>query len=395
MSAELNSFLSSHSKEEIEAILDYFGQSFSRSARKSVLADALGKYMKADSFVWLDRLMEQDLRILARLCKAGACRKVSFIRPDYPSVVEVLHLVSVERMDDDNIELSISSPMYEIIAPVIEEVIERKESDGSFEIERLILGCLNIYGVLPLRTFVNRLFDEVDGDEDAMKLSARVSTNPLIRLYQEEYKGEYYIVSPFVENYEEILEMRRMAFKGIRKYARMTRHDAISCGSYTPNCAYGLYTEEGQALISMLESLGYSEEELMFQLHTIWMSSQYAIDEDATEILFRPVTSAQQNINSFNRFKECIDTIVDYSNSVPKWLLKGHSAKDCGQMLLSVRIEDLQDEYTGPVEDTLPEELNRFYNLGMLVRPVEPFAPCPCGSGFSYCYCHGRKDRLS
>lgn len=395
MRAELNTFLSSHTKEEIEAILDYFGQSFSKSARKSDLASALGNYMSDDSTEWLDRLMESDLKLLRKLCRAGIGKSVTFIRPDYPSVVEVLHLVTVEKMDDDNIELSISEPMFNLISPVIEDVIDRKESDGSFEVERLILGCLNIYGILPLRTFVNRIFEDVGSDEDAIHLSEIVSVNPLIRLYQEEYKGEYYIVSPFVENFEEILEMRRITFKGIRKYAKMTRPDAISCGSFAPNCAYGLYTEEGQALIEMLESIGYSGEELAFQLHSVWMSSQYAIDEEATEVLFSPVTSAQQNIPSFSRFKECIDTIVKYSNSVPKWLLKGQSAKECGHMLLAVRTEDLQGEYTGPIEESIPEELKDFYNLGMLIPPVEPYAPCPCGSGFSYCFCHGRKNHLS
>jgi len=396
METELTTFINSHTKEQILAILDFFGQRINRSMRKSELGKKLNSFLSDDPRCWLEMLLESDLKLLYRLCKAGAGVKMTLIRPDYRSVVEILHFVDVWDLGEEEMEVSIGQPIYNLVSPHIDRVINVKESNGSFDIERMIFGCLNIYGVVPLKTFIDKIFEEDFPDIDPFELTINVAISPLLKLYREEYKGEIYLISPFVENFEEILEMRRMTFREARRYAKMTKNSAIACGSFAPNCVWGLETEEGQKLIEMLESLGYSGDELEFQLHSVWVSSQYAIDEDATEVLFRPVTEKQEGISSFREFLDCIETVVNYSNSVPKWLLKGMSSNQSGMMKLAVRTEDLEEEYSGPLEvDNLPAELEQFCSLGMMVRPTNPFSPCPCGSGISYCNCHGRKTRQS
>lgn len=384
MNQGIKEIFESRTKEQIEVILDYFKMPLRASARKSDLVRELSDYLDRDPEVWLRSLLEPDLRILQQLCVAGPGVPVSFLKPDFPTIIEVLKFIESSEPDEEKVELSIPLAMYELVEPHIDAVIESKESEGLFEIERMVLGCLNIYGVMPLKTFVDKIFGGIRNEDRAMDLSGKVAECPLVRIYQEELNGEYYITSPFVDNFQEILEMRRMTYKQVKKYAGMTQSAAVSCGSDAPFCVYGMETPEGIALKDMLKSIGYEGDSLRKMLHTVWMSSQYAIDEDATEILFSPVTDKQDDIPSFEMFRDCINVIVNYANSVPKWLLKGNNALKANKMKLSVRIDELAEAYGGA------DPYMQLFDLGFAVHPVAPDEPCPCGSGFSYRVCHGK-----
>jgi len=215
MQAKINDILNSRTKEEIEATLDYFDALPLRIMRKNELVRTLASYLSAPK-VWLDKLMEQDLRLLQTLCKAGPDNSVDMIPGDYPSVVEVLRFVDASRpgVGEDMQHLSIPAVFYELIAKDIDDVISRKEKDGSFDLEHLILGAVNIYGVVPLRTFVDCIFEDFD-DLGAMRdFAANVARHPVIRLYQEQYKGEPYLVSPYVENTPRTLQTSAQICKG-------------------------------------------------------------------------------------------------------------------------------------------------------------------------------------
>ena len=392
MNESIHDILSACSEEQIFAILDYFRRPFRHGARKSTLVKRLADYLCGAPRDWLSRLLEPDLRLLERLCEAGADCFVQLPRPDYPSVLEVLSFIEAGQVADGQIELRVPAGFHALVHPHVSEVVAEKEADGSFRLERLILGLLNIYGVVPLRTFIDQLFKALKDEADVRTLGDRISACPLLHLYQETYRGEYYICSPFVDNFQEILQMRRITFKHIRKYAKVLEADATACGSHAPFCAYGLYTEEGQALTDMLKGIGYAGDELRKALHTIWMSAQYALDEDATEILFSPVTSRQDEIPGFPLFRDCIAAIVDYANIVPKWLLKGNNSLEADEMKLSVRVESLREEYgASPRGNDGNDPLEPFYRYGIILRPAAPDAPCPCGSGISFRHCHGKK----
>lgn len=380
----IDEIFATRTKEQLEVILDYFKRPLKRSARKEELLRQLTDYLDRDPEVWLRSLLESDLRILKRLSDAGPSESVVVLKPDFPSIVEVLQFVHSDEIDEDWVSLSMEPAMHSLVSPVIDKVLSQKETDGSFEIERLVLGCLNIYGVIPLRTFVDCIFDGISNQDTAMDLTGMISSCPIVRIYQEEFHGEFYIASPFVDNFKEVLEMRKISFKNIRKYPRMDKAAAISAGTGSPFCAYGMDTSEGKELRSMLESIGYEGDSLRRALHTVWMSSQYAIDEDATEVLFSPVTDKQDDIPSFEQYRDCIDIIVAYANATPKWLLKGNTPNKSGKMKLSIRVDELSESYG------LAEPYMKLYDLGFAVQPVAPDDPCPCGSGFSYRACHGR-----
>lgn len=392
MQNAIHDILSSRTKEEIEATLDYFDALPLRVMRKKELVRTLSSYLSAPK-VWLNKLMEQDLRLLQTLCKAGPGNSVEIIPGDYPSVVEVLHFVDSDSLvssSKDTCLMSIPIAFYELISNDIDAVIESKESDGSFALEHLILGAVNIYGAVPLRTFVDCIFDDFDDFESMRAFAESVAAHPVIRLYQEEYKGEAYLVSPFVENFDELMKRRRERFKGLRRYAKATREQAESCGSNSPFCSYGLDTPEGKALLDMLYTIGYEGESLMAAAHTVWLNSQYEPDRENLDMLMSPLSAAVADIESEELFFHYAGILLEYANSVPKWLLKGHSAESTGLMVYEAGDEYLCEVYGSDQQNVEDESVLKLFERVNKVHPVAPDAPCPCGSGLSYRLCHGK-----
>lgn len=391
MQSTIKEILNSRTKEEIEATLDYFDALPLRYMQKRDLVRTLSAYL-SDPKVWLDKLMEPDLRLLQTLCKAGPGKLVSVIPGDYPSVVEVLRFVDSDRpkTGDEMLSISIPSAFYELISKDIDDIIYRKERDGSFDLEHLILGAVNVYGVMPLRTFVDTIFEEFEDLGKMREFAVNVAKHPVVRLYQEEIKGEPYMVSPYVEDFEGLMKKRRNHYKQLRRYARTAREQAIGCGLNAPFCCFGLDMPEGVALMDMLSKIGYEGEARLAAAHSVWLNAQYEPDPNNLDILLSPLISAADDVDSFELFADYARILLDYANAVPKWLLKGHSSSKTGLMLYSVTDEFLESVYGHEMTESESEELMHFFDSVHKVRPVAPDAPCPCGSGLSYCHCHGR-----
>ena len=389
MEMTINDLLSKCTIEEIEASLDYFDAYPRFGRRRQDLVKALANLF-TDPSRWLDRLMEGDLRVLGRLCAAGAEVPVDMIPTDFPMVIEVLRIARFEQSPNasDLVSVSIPTVFYDLIHNLIDGVIERKEKDGTFEIEHLALGAINAFGVVPLSTFVDSVFSEFSDMAEMRNFASNLATCPVMRLYQEEYKGVAYMVSPYIENFEELMRKRSKMYKGVRRYAGLEVTDLRAAGENSPFCFYGAHTREGQALLDVLEKTGYEDEELEYAMHSAWVNAQYEPDEKNLDLLLSAITQRDAYIESYEEFTEFANVILRYANSVPKWLLKGHSADQTGLMIYSLPEDYFREEF----EENLNygEEMMQYFDRANRVRPVPPDDPCPCGSGLSYRFCHGK-----
>ena len=391
MNSSLNDILMERPLEEIEAALDYFGAYPRHGHHKQDLVDALESLFSEQTERWLGALLEGDLRLLSRLCKAGPDVQVDLIPSDYPMVSEVLHLADFDKSGDpDLVGVSLPAPLYALIHNKIDGVIERKESNGEFDVERLALGALHTYGIIPLTTFVDYIFARYDTLEEMKTFAASLTQCPVLRLYQEEYKGVTYMVSPDVENLEELMRKRRKLYKGVRTYARLSHEEYRACGVNSPFCVFGEESAEGKALRAMLYKVGYEGDELDYAMHSIWINAQYEPDDNNLDILLAPVTHRDADIETYEEFVECAQIIISYANVVPKWLLKGHSAQETGLMMYSLPDGYFEDEFEEYAGGEISEELLKYFDNANRVRPVFPDDPCPCGSGLSYRLCHGK-----
>lgn len=399
MNTELRHYFNTiYRKDELADLLIFFDIEISRSAKKAELVDIATAYVGGDPASWLFKLPERDLRLLSDLVRAGADEWLKYDAPEFPTILEGLKLIVVEDNHYEDVVALLPLPIYSIICPFVDMVIEDKERFGLFEAERLGLGLMNIYGAIPVDDFLSIIYDIVGDDHE---LALNIVRNPLIAAQRTIYKDEMYVVSPYALDCEHVVENRKPFNKKIRKYVSCTREQAISAGTGAPYCAYGTGTEAAEGVLSVLEGLGLTRAEALKELHEIWFNAQFTMEQVCTEAMFRCVNDKIDEISSFTEYRRIVDTIAAYANNMPKWLLKGRSSEASDMLKLSIKVDETIFEdaahgdddttYDGSFDNVMSGPFEQFYKQGIGVRHVMPDAPCPCGSGLSYKNCHGRK----
>ena len=400
----LHTILSGFGKPELQDLGNILGRELSSRFRKSQLVEELHGYITREPREWMSHLMERDVRLLRDLVKQGP-EKVQYQDfADYPSLLEVTGLVQFDDSDDHFHKVWLSREMYDIVAPEVENVIHVLERNGQFKLERTALGYLNLYGVMPTELFVDCLMEwynlYIGGS--AKRLSKILSTTPIIKMYRYTDKWGDYVCSPCVPDVDELMT-RLDSFKG--DFAHLDNWDAYKAGSGAPYFTIGLSTLEGMRLEQMYKRIGYEGFELVKAVHDTWMESQFT--SGPRPELFDPIfdsplfgTLDRQALESF------CNIVADYADSLPKWCLAGHSAKETGECMADRDAwKDNEERLQEPQESDYPrwnmpeptitdgyagEMSSDGYPLGLAIPHVAPNDPCPCGSGLRYCRCHGR-----
>lgn len=392
MNAEVRKYFNRFTKDEITTILSYFEQEIPKKAKKAELVDEVSEFIGGHPREWLYHLPERDLRLMRMLCNAGPENWTDMESPEYPSVAAVLGLIYVDDNSYDDVMATIDSALYFPVASIIDKVIREKELDGSFEMERLALGLLNIYGAIPVDEFVETVFAMFDDDETGKDVSLALAACPIISINRIAYKDNIYLISPYALDYETLIDGRE-EFKEIKDYQVYPKDTVVNAGAFSPFCAFR--NDEYDAVKDVLNEFGLSADDIDYEIHRIWMNAQYASSDESAEAIFSCINSRLDDIESFDTYRHYIDIFAAYANSVPKWLLKGYTSKEAGMLQLSIKVDESIMEGDSPQEDVPAEEdlgpLKEFYKYNMAVRHVAPDDPCPCGSGLSYCRCHGRR----
>ena len=396
MDRTLIKFFSRFTKDELSYILEFFDQPLVKNEKKAGLVDRTAGLIGDNPRAWLYMLTESDLMLLHDLVSAGPGKWVELLNPDYPYMLEMLNLIYIDDTDKDFVYASIDQALYSHVAAILDHVIAEKRVDGSFETERLALGLLNLYGVITVEGFVQQAFDMMDDGTNRGEQFARIAENRLVAIQRATYKGEMYLVSPYAYEFEKLIDGWD-EFPDTKDFASFTKEEALHAGSDAPFCAFGYGTPEYKAAWEVLEDLGYDRQDILDCLNEVWVNAQYAMDEACAEAMFSCVNDRINEIETFDEYRRCIDTIAAYANSVPKWLLKGHSSTESNLLKLSIKVDESGFEEELPGEDgtkkgpdELPGPLNELYRYSMAVRHVGPDDPCPCGSGLSYRRCHGK-----
>ncbi len=396
MNAALRSFFGRFTKAELSDILNFFDQPVEKNARKSGLVEQASLFIGGNPRAWMYMLPESDLMLLRDLVSAGQGEWVELLNPDYPSMLEMLGLIYIDDRDKDFVYACLEESLYFPVAAIIDHVIAEKRADGSFETEHLALGLLNLYGVVTVEAFVHQAFDMLDEDGTDTEQFAKVAENRIVAMQRVAYKGEIYLVSPYAYEYEKLIDGWK-EYSGKRRFASFTKEEALYAGCDAPFCAYGHGTPEYNAAWDVLEDLGYDRQDILDCLNEVWVNAQYSMDEDCAEAMFSCINDKIDEIDTFEEYRRYINIIAEYANSVPKWLLKGHTSNETDLLKLSIQVDEssfeeelskLEDTKKGPDFNSGP--LNDFYKNIMAVRPVGPDDPCPCGSGLSYRRCHGK-----
>ena len=392
MNTEVEAYFSSFTKDELSTILSFFEQEFPKKAKKAELVSLVTSFIGGHPREWMYRLPERDLRLLRILSDAGPENWVKMESPEYPSVAALLGLIYVDDNSFDDVMATIDHRLFFPVAAIIDQVIKEKEKDGSFDTERAALGILNIYGAIPVEDFVETVFGMYDDDESGKDTTLSMADCPIVSMNRVFYKDNVYILSPYAYDYENIIDGRE-EFDDIKEYRQYSAEEAVSAGSNSPYCAFR--TPQYDAVVEILKGFGYGKDEILDEMHEIWLNSQYAASEESAEAIFNCINTRIDEIESFDLYRKYVDIIAAYANSVPKWLLKGKSSSEAGVLELSIKVDESVMEGNDLEEQAAAEEelgpLKDYYKYNMAVRHVAPDDPCPCGSGLSYCRCHGRR----
>lgn len=373
--------LDSFPKVELEDIRHFFGADVPSRARKQEVVERLGAFIVERPSEWLGNMLERDLRLLRRLVDAGPEVPVRLDYPDFPTVLETVKLLGSDTSDEDFREVWLPKELYDIVAPHIDEAIAEGESSGAFELDQAAFGYLNLYGVLTVDEFYDLMldFNEWSGRWDTEEFTRQLAASPVLKLCRFDYEGEYWVCAPGIFDPEEVIAGRR-DYPSVKEMRHFRPQDAMEAGAGSPFFVYGLGSPEGVRLVSMLMNLGYSGHDLVLEEHDLWMNSQMIGRDDAAEAIFSSVTRVQDDIESFEDYNECMEIVAAYSNSLPKWLLKGHSSNEVNCLKVILQSED------DPVRAMIRK--NPLMSLFVPSAPLDD--PCPCGSGLSYRFCHGR-----
>lgn len=375
-------FLRSFKKKELEDLRSYFGAHIPSSLRKEEFAREFADFIFDCPQVWLEMMLERDLRLLRQILDQDPGMPLSIAYSDYPSILELVGLVDFDDSDPDFQRVWISDELRGAISPVIDAVIEDHEKCGVFELERAALGYLNLYGVLEFDEFLKMICDygqHLSG-LDFDRFNFLLLESPVLKLCRCVRDGCDYLCSPLVLDIDQVLD-RRAEFADLAKTPKsFTPEEAVKAGTGSPFFAFGLETKEGKDFVQMLLRLGYQGDELLQQEHDVWISSQMVEQDADTMEIFSAVMSMEDSMSN-EEFDDCMRTIASYANSLPKWALSGNSSDDLGCMKVVFQTDD--DSQWDDLRKENP--LLRFF-----VPPAPADAPCPCGSGLSYRLCHGK-----
>ena len=405
----LHTILDGFQKMELEDLGNILGTQVNPRMRKSQLVEHLDSYIHKNPRRWMSHLMERDVKLLRDLVHAGP-EKVQYQDfADYPSILEVMGLVQWDDSDEHYHKVWISREMYEIVAPDIDKVLKTGEKSGQFEVERVGLGYLNLYGVIPTERFIELLtdwFEQAYPNAAFIELSAHLQQSPLVKMYRYTDQWGDYVCSPCVENPEEIFAQRKELKQ--KRYKHFTHAEARDAGRGAPYFTIGLKTPEGMRLEEMYRRLGYEGYDLVKAHHDTWLESQYTLEFN--DGLFQPLADSPLAPElSRESWIECCKIVCAFADSVPKWFLCGNTAAKTGigktdwENWASAMAEEpaKADEPSADYpqwnmpEPTVSEGFGSLLAIGGLpfgfsVPHVASDDPCPCGSGLKYKNCHGK-----
>lgn len=399
---DLRTRLNLYHKDELRFIGRSLGlKPFKLTAKKAAMVETIAASILGNPEYWLDGITEVELNLLKDSIAAGKEKWLKWPFCPLPTILDNLHIIAVEHGKEYGDETyTIVPDVYDVIKDKVDEVIARKQADGTFQLDRMILSIINIYGMVPFKVFMDSLDELCEASGFKKPSLDELSKSVILMSTRIVANGQLYLGTTYMPDPKMILDVRKEHRnpKGSR-YAKIDVKQALETAEHMPFGTYGINTPEGQAVIGMLRSLGYTEKETMAELHDLWLNAQYPVDDRSTEMLFAAIDDVADAVGQFDRYEECAQIVADYANMIPKWLLRGFSAKEAGVLAVDIKVEENERFRSDPVDglpDYLRHDLPRpdsttdVSKYGIAIKRVGLSDPCPCGSGLTYGRCHGK-----
>lgn len=368
--------LSDMTKVGLDRLRKFSGYKIKSNLRKAGLIDALESSLKADPVTFLFNLPIYDLILLRSACRTPKDSVASFGALVDMNYIELFNIVNYDFDDEKGEEYIWANEEFgNLFSPFIDDVIADLDRQGRTLIDYFFWGMLSLYGFPSLKDFMEVIKREFGKKEEEWwpVWAQLVKYAPSEDLIDE----DGFVVNPSMGYVDKVLEdMRERGFdkKPLKEYSFK---EIVDIGASGPHFVFGRRTVEYKNAVSALLRCGLDESIAKSKLSIAWFMVQNAMtDNRPTEIIKEMIGTPV--LSSVDELNEIIQPLMEYMNSLPRWMLGGRAPKD-----IPVSRENLA--HLAALDTTIGK-----MNTMMSYQNVGRNDPCPCGSGLKYKNCHGK-----
>lgn len=261
-------------------------------------------------------------------------------------------LLNISLTLKDKDPVTIPQNIKSAILPVLDSILDDPALQRNYKLENLIIGVITLYGALSLDQMVklvNKYQDETTEKRELIKL---LNNSPRLqrRIIADEIAGTQYLFYMFIANTNSIIHETSKREK--TDYFIFSRKEI-------ENASKALYYFNNLQIDKIKNFLIKNRvRDIDSFLHQLWLNIQNDVSPSGT------IKFIKDNLifDSFDDIQNILKLVTDYSNNIPKWILKGNSSHNI---------------FDNP------------YEMPILSRKTGRNDPCPCGSGKKYKHCCG------
>ena len=365
----------SRTKIQLRILGDMLGCELKSSLRKSEMATGLADYIINCSDVWLRNLPQRELDLLEIMVKMEkGSEHRTFLQP-YGTVMETFGFITEETTDDSSI-FSIVPELYDSIKEHLPMALSFRTANNYMEFEALLMGILNIYGLVEHKKVVeifSSIYDFESNPQLAVQSMRFLYESFLMKMDTVRKNGLIYHRTMIRNgNLDEVIPERESRVE-IKDYRQFSKEEFMAAGFDPLYPFVGKDSPTGKKLTAFMKKVGMGEEERNVIGTLVWLNAQ----ESGTKGPLGAIHLFDGLLKGFDQVQEMMGVVQEYMNNVPKWIFKGYSS------------HEVFEKYEKPNLRPLPEKMPPA-GFGMGVPRVERNDPCPCGSGLKYKNCHGK-----
>ena len=362
-------------KIQLSHLGDILGCELKSSLRKSEMATGLADYIINRSDEWLRCLPQRELDLMEIMVKMEKGSEFRTFPQPYSTMMETFGFITEERTDDSS-TFTIVPALYDSIKERLPMALSFRRANGYMEFEALLMGILNIYGLVEHKKVVE-IFSSIYDFE----------SNPQLAVQSIQFLFESFLMKMNVVRKDDVVylqtiirneDLDELIFERenraeIKDYRQFSKEEFMAAGFDPLYPFVGKDSPTGKKLTAFMKKVGMGEKERNVTGTLVWLSAQ----EGGTKGPLGAIHLFDGLLKGFDQVQEMMGVVQEYTNNVPKWIFKGYSS------------HEVFEKYEKPSLQPLPDKMPPV-GFGMGIPRVGRNDPCPCGSGLKYKKCHGK-----
>lgn len=356
-------------KKEIANLAKSLGIKISTSLKKEDFAFALEYVILENPEILLDILSHSEMVVFSKLINLDF--DYDSFSPKEIKLLEELIFVKENSFLHVVKPFSVATNIALLLHNYIRDACDNSVFKNICLVEECFFGITNLYGAIDIDTAIEflRKFIFIDySNEEILSLLVR-SIRVQKRINAIRYENKVFLCNTLVSNPKKLLDI--IISRTDLDYQKFD-YDKIMDASGSEFFHINTHSRD---ILNFLVSEAFLD--YQFVLHSLWANIQNEVGIDKILKLFNKVLK----FDSEDSFQDFLNLITGYINSVPKWILKGHTSEDLHNRLL--KRKPFNEEAITPTFPSISK------NIPFVPQKTQRNDPCPCGSGKKFKNCCG------